>query len=218
MRTTDFSKEKAMADRAPGTYATFKTSEGTIICKLFEKDAPDTVKNFIELAEGTKSWSSPSKKGEKLYDGTVFHRVIPEFMIQGGDPEGSGMGGPGYKFADETKGSPHGFQEKGKLAMANAGPNTNGSQFFIIYKDSSAGLGKDYTVIGKITSGIDLVQQVVAGGETDVSGAGDGTPKVQLTFTKLSVAPPVTGSGTLVSPAVTAPAASTPVPSSTPTG
>ena len=115
----------------PGTYATFKTSEGTVVCELFEKDAPETVANFIGLAEGTKDWNSRSKKGAKLYDGTIFHRVIPQFMIQGGDPEGTGMGGPGYKFADETRGSRHGFQEKGKLAMANSGPNTNGSQFFI---------------------------------------------------------------------------------------
>ena len=104
----------------PGTYATFKTSEGTIVVELFEKDAPQTVANFIGLAEGTKEWNSRSKKGDKLYDGSIFHRVIPNFMIQGGDPEGTGMGGPGYKFADETKGSPHGFQKPGKLAMANA--------------------------------------------------------------------------------------------------
>ena len=120
----------------PGTYAKFKTTEGTVVCELFEKDAPETVANFIGLAEGTKDWNSRSKKGPKLYDGTIFHRVIPQFMIQGGDPEGTGMGGPGYKFADETRGSRHGFQEKGKLAMANAGPGpsgggTNGSQFFI---------------------------------------------------------------------------------------
>ena len=87
------------------TTATFKTSEGTIVCKLFEADAPETVANFIGLAEGTKEWNSRSKKGPKLYDGTIFHRVIPEFMIEAGDPEGSGMGGPGYKFADETRGN-----------------------------------------------------------------------------------------------------------------
>jgi len=81
------------------TTATFKTSEGTIVAKLFEQEAPETVANFIALAEGTKEWSSRGKKGDKLYDGTIFHRVIPEFMIQGGDPEGTGMGGPGYKFA-----------------------------------------------------------------------------------------------------------------------
>src|ERR1035438_1010825 len=100
----------------PGTYATFKTTQGTIVCELFEQHAPQTVANFIGLAEGTKEWNSHSKKGAKLYDGTVFHRVIPNFMIQGGDPEGTGMGGPGYKFADETKGSPHHFQKPGKLA------------------------------------------------------------------------------------------------------
>src|ERR1039458_6979767 len=94
----------------PGTYATFKTTQGTIVCELFEQHAPQTVANFIGLAEGTKEWNSRSKKGAKLYDGTVFHRVIPNFMIQGGDPEGTGMGGPGYKFADETKGSPHHIQ------------------------------------------------------------------------------------------------------------
>ena len=94
----------------PGTYATFKTTQGTIVCELFEKDAPETVANFIGLAEGTKEWNSRIKKGAKLYDGTIFHRVIPDFMIQGGDPEGTGMGGPGYKFADETRGSKHGFQ------------------------------------------------------------------------------------------------------------
>ena len=94
------------------TTAVFKTSLGTIKAKLFEQDAPETVKNFIGLAEGTKEWDSPSKKGEKLYDGTIFHRVIPDFMIQAGDPEGSGMGGPGYRFADETKGSPHHFKQK----------------------------------------------------------------------------------------------------------
>src|ERR1700753_423562 len=108
--------------------ATFKTSEGTIVCKLFEAEAPETVKNFVELAEGTKKRDAPGKKGDKLYDGTIFHRVIPEFMIQGGDPQGSGMGGPGYKFADETKGSTQTFTKPGKLAMANAGPDTNGSQ------------------------------------------------------------------------------------------
>ena len=101
-----------MADLTPGTYAIFHTSEGDITTKLFpEADAPVTVENFIGLAEGTKKWESRSKKGDKLYDGSVFHRVIPDFMIQGGDPEGSGMGGPGYKFADETKGSKHGFTE-----------------------------------------------------------------------------------------------------------
>ena len=96
-------------DRQPGVYATFDTSEGTIVCRLFEQDAPITVKNFIELAEGAREWTDPrtrQKSNARLYDGTIFHRVIPDFMIQGGDPTGTGMGGPGYQFQDETKGSP----------------------------------------------------------------------------------------------------------------
>jgi cyclophilin family peptidyl-prolyl cis-trans isomerase len=87
-----------------------ETSEGNIVCRLFEKDAPKTVANFVELAEGKREWTHPStrkKSKDRLYDGTIFHRVIPDFMIQGGDPQGTGMGGPGYQFEDETKGSPH---------------------------------------------------------------------------------------------------------------
>ena len=145
----------------PGTYATFKTSEGTVVCELFEKDAPETVANFIGLAEGTKEWTSRSKKGPKLYDGIVFHRVIPNFMIQGGDPEGTGMGGPGYKFADETKGSKHGFQKPGKLAMANAGPNTNGSQFFITLGPTPH-LDNRHSVFGEVVEGLDVVKKIGA--------------------------------------------------------
>jgi peptidyl-prolyl cis-trans isomerase A (cyclophilin A) len=152
-------KESNMAERTPGTYAIFTTSEGTIVTKLFENEAPETVANFIGLAEGTKKWESRSKKGDKLYDGTIFHRVIPEFMIQGGDPEGTGMGGPGYRFADETKGSPHGFQETGKLAMANAGPNTNGSQFFITVAATSWLTGR-HTIFGEVTEGYDIVEKI----------------------------------------------------------
>src|SRR2546430_14108381 len=117
--------------RQPGTYAIFNTSEGTIVCRLFEKDAPKTVANFTELAEGKRDWTHPvsgKKTKDRLYDGTIFHRVIPNFMIQGGDPAGTGFGGPGYQFEDETKGSPHKFDKAGKLAMANAGPNTNRSE------------------------------------------------------------------------------------------
>ena len=141
------------------TTATFKTSEGTIVCELFEQDAPETVKNFIALAEGSKEWNSRSKKGDKLFDGTIFHRVIPQFMIQGGDPEGTGMGGPGYKFADETKGSAHTFKQPGKLAMANSGPNTNGSQFFITVTDTSWLTGK-HTIFGQVTEGYDIVEKI----------------------------------------------------------
>ncbi len=141
------------------TTATFKTSEGTIVCELFEQDAPETVKNFIALAEGSKEWNSRSKKGDKLFDGTIFHRVIPQFMIQGGDPEGTGMGGPGYKFADETKGSAHTFKQPGKLAMANSGPNTNGSQFFITVTDTSWLTGK-HTIFGQVSEGYDIVEKI----------------------------------------------------------
>jgi len=145
--------------KKPGTYATFNTSEGTIVAELFEQDAPETVANFIGLAEGSKQWESRSKKGDKLYDGTIFHRVIPDFMIQGGDPEGTGMGGPGYRFADETRGSRHGFQEKGKLAMANAGPNTNGSQFFITVAPTTWLTGK-HTIFGEVVEGYDIVEKI----------------------------------------------------------
>ena len=142
----------------PETFATFKTSEGTIKCRLFEKEAPKTVENFVGLAEGTKDWT---KGMTKLYDGTIFHRVIPNFMIQGGDPQGTGMGGPGYKFADETAGSPHRFDKPGKLAMANAGPNTNGSQFFITLGDTSWLTGK-HTIFGEVVEGQNIVEKIAA--------------------------------------------------------
>jgi peptidyl-prolyl cis-trans isomerase A (cyclophilin A) len=148
--------------REPGTYAIFNTSEGTIVVRLFEKDAPKTVENFIELAEGKREWTHPvggKKSTAKLYDGTVFHRVIPDFMIQGGDPAGTGFGGPGYKFADECKGSPHHFNAKGKLAMANAGPNTNGSQFFITVGPTQWLTGK-HTIFGEVVEGLDVVEKI----------------------------------------------------------
>ncbi len=165
-----------MAERTPGTYAIFSTSEGTIVTKLFEKDAPETVANFIALAEGTKKWESRGKKGDKLYDGTVFHRVIPDFMIQGGDPEGTGMGGPGYKFADETKGSPHGFQQPGKLAMANSGPNTNGSQFFITTAATPWLTGR-HTIFGEVVEGYDIAEKI-----SKASRDGQDRPKKQITL------------------------------------
>jgi peptidyl-prolyl cis-trans isomerase A (cyclophilin A) len=144
--------------RQPGTYATFNTSEGAIVCKLFEKEAPKTVQNFTDLAEGKREWKHPStgkKSSDRLYDGTIFHRVIPDFMIQGGDPQGTGMGGPGYQFEDETKGSPHKFDKPGKLAMANAGPNTNGSQFFIVTIDAAPWLDGKHTVFGELVGAAD---------------------------------------------------------------
>src|SRR5271169_6468502 len=148
--------------RQPGLYATFETSEGNIVCRLLEAEAPKTVANFIELAEGKREWTHPvsrKKSKDRLYDGTIFHRVIPDFMIQGGDPAGNGMGGPGYRFEDETKGSPHKLDKAGKLAMANSGPNTNGSQFFITVAPTTWLTG-NHTVFGEVVEGQDIVTKI----------------------------------------------------------
>ena len=147
---------------AAGTYAIFSTTEGKITVKLFEAVAPKTVANFIALAEGGKEWTHPTTRAKstgKLYDGTIFHRVIPDFMIQGGDPTGTGMGGPGYKFEDETAGSPHKFDKPGKLAMANSGPNTNGCQFFITIAPTTWLTGK-HTIFGEVVEGQDIVSKI----------------------------------------------------------
>jgi peptidyl-prolyl cis-trans isomerase A (cyclophilin A) len=148
--------------REPGTYAVIETTMGNIVCRLFEKEAPKTVQNFIDLAEGKRDWQDnvSGKKGPgPLYNGTVFHRVIPDFMIQGGDPSGTGMGGPGYRFEDETKGSPHKFDKPGKLAMANAGPNTNGSQFFITVAPTPWLTG-NHAIFGEVIEGQDIVNKI----------------------------------------------------------
>jgi peptidyl-prolyl cis-trans isomerase A (cyclophilin A) len=131
--------------------ATLNTSMGDIVIELFPNQAPKTVANFVELATGAKEWLDPNI-GEKvktnLYDGTIFHRVIPGFMIQGGDPLGSGMGGPGYNFADEFHGELN-FDKPYLLAMANAGPNTNGSQFFITVA-ATAWLNRKHSIFGEV--------------------------------------------------------------------
>jgi peptidyl-prolyl cis-trans isomerase A (cyclophilin A) len=148
--------------RQPGTYATFDTSEGKIVCRLLEKEAPVTTRNFLDLAEGKRAWKDnvSGKSGNgPLFNGTIFHRVIPDFMIQGGDPSGTGMGGPGYKFQDETKGSPHKFDKPGKLAMANAGPNTNGSQFFITVAPTPWLTG-NHTIFGEVVEGQDVADKI----------------------------------------------------------
>ncbi|MBV8476858.1 MAG: peptidylprolyl isomerase, partial [Acidobacteria bacterium] len=126
---------KVTADNGSGEpLAIFETTAGALRCTLFQKQTPVTVDNFIGLATGTKDWTNPvshvTKHHTPLYDGTIFHRVIPDFMIQGGDPAGNGSGDPGYKFKDEIV-SGLTFDRPGRLAMANSGPNTNGSQFFI---------------------------------------------------------------------------------------
>ena len=144
-------------------FATFKTTVGDIRVKLIADHAPKTVENFVGLATGTKEWNDPrsgEKKSEPLYDGTIFHRVIKDFMIQGGDPLGTGTGGPGYQFEDETKNGPS-FDKPGLLAMANAGPNTNGSQFFITEVPTPWLTGK-HTIFGEVVEGFDVVQKITA--------------------------------------------------------
>jgi len=136
-----------------------KTTEGDIVLKLFSADAPKTVANFVGLATGEKEWTKDGKKMTKaLYDGVIFHRVIPGFMIQGGDPLGSGMGDPGYRFEDEFA-SGRKFDKVGLLAMANAGPGTNGSQFFIT-TSTPAGLNNKHTIFGEVISGYDVVEKI----------------------------------------------------------
>src|SRR6476469_834141 len=125
--------------------ATMETNHGTIEIELFDDDAPKTVENFKKLA------------GDGFYNGVIFHRVIPDFMIQGGDPTGTGSGGPGYQFEDEF--NDHKV-ERGALAMANAGPNTNGSQFFIVTADACPWLDGKHTVFGKVTSGMEIADKI----------------------------------------------------------
>ena len=145
-----YSAPPAMAIDVNKKYtATFETSKGKIVCDLYAKDAPKTVNNFVFLAK------------EKFYDGIVFHRVIADFMIQCGDPTGTGRGGPGYRFEDEFKGNPH-RHKTGTLSMANAGPGTNGSQFFITHLPTPHLDGK-HTVFGGVTDGQDVVNKVQQG-------------------------------------------------------
>jgi peptidyl-prolyl cis-trans isomerase A (cyclophilin A) len=156
---------KSAAKRAPGLYATIDTSAGKIVARLYEKEAPHTVANFVGLATGKKTWTDPrtSKKSNKpLYNGTIFHRVIKGFMIQGGDPLGTGTGGPGYTFPDEMPQGPQFDYTAGTLAMANSGPNTNGSQFFIMDANASGQLPKNYNIFGKVVEGMDVVHKIAA--------------------------------------------------------
>jgi peptidyl-prolyl cis-trans isomerase A (cyclophilin A) len=142
--------------------ARFVTSKGNFTAKLMPDHAPTTVANFVDLATGKREWRDPrdgKKKTDPLYDGTIFHRVIPDFMIQGGDPEGTGTGGPGYRFEDECPPGGPSFDRPGLLAMANAGPNTNGSQFFVTVAATPWLTGK-HTIFGEVTEGMDVVEAI----------------------------------------------------------
>jgi peptidyl-prolyl cis-trans isomerase A (cyclophilin A) len=132
-------------------YALFDTTEGTFKARLFADLTPRTVENFVSLADG-------SKNGKPFYDGTIFHRVIPDFMIQGGDPEGTGRGGPGYKFADEFHPSLR-HSKEGLLSMANAGPNTNGSQFFVTVAPTPW-LDNRHSIFGEVVEGYEVVKKI----------------------------------------------------------
>ncbi len=146
---------------AEGLYATLKTNMGEIVIRLFEDKVPKTVANFVGLATGTKEWSDP-KTGQQvkrpLYNGTIFHRVIPNFMIQGGDPLGRGTGGPGYRFSDEFHPDLR-HHKPGILSMANAGPNTNGSQFFITHQ-ATPWLDGKHSVFGEVVKGHEVLEAI----------------------------------------------------------
>jgi len=147
--------------------ATLHTSEGAIGLELYPDDAPKTVENFVKLA------------GDGFYEGVIFHRVIPDFMIQGGDPTGTGMGGPGYQFEDEF--NQHAVA-RGALAMANAGPNTNGSQFFIVTADATPWLDGKHTVFGQVTSGMDVVDRI-----SDVDRDANDRPRTPVTIERVEI-------------------------------
>ena len=165
--------------------ATIETSMGTFKCTLYDKESPHTVANFVGLARGLRPWKDP-KSGQwvkkPFFDGLTFHRVIPEFMIQGGDPLGNGTGNPGYKFEDEVQNGLR-FDKPGLLAMANAGPNTNGSQFFITERDTIPNLNGHYNIFGQCDP-VDLVKKIARvprNTQTDL-------PNTPVTMKKVTIA------------------------------
>jgi peptidyl-prolyl cis-trans isomerase A (cyclophilin A) len=167
-------------------FATFDTSMGTLSAELFWEKAPVTVLNFVQLAEGTKEWTDPrtnEKVKKPLYNGTIFHRVIPDFMIQGGDPLGQGTGGPGYRFEDEFHPDLR-HVGPGVLSMANSGRNTNGSQFFITEKDTPW-LDDRHSVFGKVVEGADLIPKITRVEKSD--GPQGSRPKVDVVLKKVTI-------------------------------
>mgnify|MGYP002869610232 CR=1 FL=1 len=168
-----YAQQPAMKVDPAKTYTvTIETNKGTVTAELFPSDAPNTVNNFVCLAD------------DGYFDGTPFHRIVKGFVIQGGDPTGTGMGGPGYKFNDEPVTRDY---ERGTLAMANAGPNTNGSQFFIVLDDLRGKLPKNYTIFGQVTEGLDVVD-AIANTPTSVGRSGEkSTPNEPLTVEKVTV-------------------------------
>ena len=195
--------------RQPGTYAIINTSEGTIVCRLFEKDAPKTVANFTDLAEGKREWTHPvsrKKSKDRLYDGTIFHRVIPDFMIQGGDPAGSGSGDVGFEFKNETSPTLK-FDRPGRLAYANAGPGTNGSQFFITEVPYPS-LNGGYTLFGQCDDPtIALVKQIARMGHDANDRPYRPVKITHITITKGGAPAAKPSAATAAKPAVKKPAA-----------
>ena len=168
-----YSQAPAMKIDPAKTYtATIETNKGTVVAELFPSDAPNTVNNFVCLAD------------DGYFNGTPFHRIVKGFVIQGGDPTGTGMGGPGYRFDDEPVSRDY---ERGTLAMANAGPNTNGSQFFIVLDDLRGKLPKNYTIFGKVTEGLDVVDDI-ANTPTSVGRSGEkSTPNEPITVESVTI-------------------------------
>jgi peptidylprolyl isomerase len=160
-------------DPAKSYTGTLETNKGAVEVELFPEDAPQTVNNFVCLAE------------DGYFDNTPFHRIVKGFVVQGGDPTGSGSGGPGYQFADEPISRDY---ERGTLAMANAGPNTNGSQFFIVLDDLRGKLPKNYTIFGRVTEGMDVVD-AIANTPTRAGRSGENsTPTEPVTLEKVTIA------------------------------
>jgi len=169
--------------RAAGTYAVFETSQGKIVVRLFEKEAPRTVENFTGLAEGTKEFideRSGQKQKKNYYDGLTFHRVIPKFMIQAGCPKGDGRGGPGYTFGDEFHPNLK-HSKAGKLSMANAGPGTNGSQFFITVA-ATPWLDNKHTIFGEVVEGQDVAEKI-----SNVPRDSSDRPRTPVTLQKVRI-------------------------------